>query len=160
MIHVGYILMEKKFSDIWTPNTIQMHFTLLVLALPLIWHWPQSKHHLFLLNLAWIWHCQIWFGSCMFTNQIGPQCQNSNQTWRTHFGKAVHIWLEEKQKIMGGTTPNTHGKLHGLHSQGRSSPQDKALWSTALLGVPRKTPGRYPEDTTRSVRIRSIPWFM
>ena len=57
---------------------------------------------------------------------------------------------------MGRTTPDTHGRLHGLWPQGWPSLQDKALWSTALLGALRKTPGRYPEDTTRSVRIRMI----
>ena len=33
----------------------------------------------------------------------------------------------------GGMTPDTHSKLHGLHSQGQSSPQDEALQSTTLL---------------------------
>ena len=47
---------------------------------------------------------------------------------------------------VGGTTPDTHNRLHGLRPQGWSSPQDEALWSTALLDMPRKTPGRYPED--------------
>ena len=58
---------------------------------------------------------------------------------------------------MGSTTPDTHGRLHGLRPQGWSSPQDETLRSTALLGAPRKTSGRYPEDTTRSIRIRLIP---
>jgi len=47
----------------------------------------------------------------------------------------------------GGYDPDTHGRLHGLRCQGRSSPQDEALWGTALLGTPRKIPERYPEDT-------------
>ena len=58
---------------------------------------------------------------------------------------------------VGGTTPDTHGRPYGLRSQGRPSPQDEALQGMTLLGVSRKTPGRYPEDTTRSVRICSIP---
>ena len=37
---------------------------------------------------------------------------------------------------MGGTTSNTHDRLHGLRPQGWSSPQDKALWSRALLDMP------------------------
>ena len=51
-------------------------------------------------------------------------------------------WLREG---VGGTTPNTHGKLHGLRPQGWSSPQDEALRSSSLLGAPRETPGRYPK---------------
>ena len=40
---------------------------------------------------------------------------------------------------VGGMTPDTHGKLHGLRSYGRSSPQDEDLQCTTLLGVHRKT---------------------
>ena len=58
---------------------------------------------------------------------------------------------------MGGTTLDTNGKPHGLCPQGWPSPQDEALWGTTLLGISRKTPGRYPEDTTRSIMIRMIP---
>ena len=58
---------------------------------------------------------------------------------------------------VGGTTPDTHGRPHGLRPQGWPSLQDEALRGTTLLGASRKTLGRYPEDTTRSVRIRSIP---
>ena len=49
---------------------------------------------------------------------------------------------------MGVMTRDTHDRLHGLRSKGSSSPQDEALQSTALLSAPRKTSGRYPEDTT------------
>ena len=52
---------------------------------------------------------------------------------------------------VGVMTLDTHGRLYGLHPQGWSSLQDEALRSTALLGAPRKTLRRYPEDTTRSV---------
>ena len=61
---------------------------------------------------------------------------------------------------VGGTTPDTHGRAHGLRPQGRPSPQDEALRGTTLLGASRKTPGRYPEDTTRSVRICMISRFL
>ena len=61
---------------------------------------------------------------------------------------------------MGGMTPDTHGRPHGLRPQGRPSPQDEALRGTTLLGVSRKTPGKYHEDTTRSVRICMIPRFL
>ena len=67
------------------------------------------------------------------------------------------VFLSQQISGVGGTTPDTHDRLHGLRPQGWSSPQHEALRSTALLGVPRKTPGRYSEDTTRSIRIRSIP---
>ena len=58
---------------------------------------------------------------------------------------------------VGCTTPDTHGRPHGLRLQGWPSPQDEALRGTTLLGASRKTPERYPEDTTRSIRIRMIP---
>ena len=58
---------------------------------------------------------------------------------------------------MGGMTPDTHDRPHGLRPQGRPSPQDEALRGMTLVGAFRKTSGRYPEDTTRSVRIRMIP---
>ena len=58
----------------------------------------------------------------------------------------------------GGTTLDTHGRPHGLRPQGRSSPQDEALRSMALLGASRKTPRRYPEDTTRSVSVYTKIW--
>ena len=58
---------------------------------------------------------------------------------------------------MGGTTPDTHGRPHGLRLQRRPSPRQEALRGTILLGASRKTWGGYPEDVTRSVRIRTIP---
>ena len=61
---------------------------------------------------------------------------------------------------VGGMTPDTHGRPHGLHPQGRPSPQDEALWGTTLLDASRKTLGRYLEDTTRSVRIHMISRFL
>ena len=61
---------------------------------------------------------------------------------------------------MGGTTPDTHGRPHGLHPQGRPSPQDEALRGTTLVGAFCKTSRRYPKDTTRSVRICMIPRFL
>ena len=68
--------------------------------------------------------------------------------------------LGRGRRFVGATTPDTHGKPHGLHPQGWPSPQDEALRSTALLGASHKTPRRYPEDTTRSVRICIIPRFL
>ena len=61
---------------------------------------------------------------------------------------------------VGGMTPDTHGRPHGLRPQGWPSPQDEALRCTALLGASRKTSGGYPEDTARSVRICMIPRFL
>ena len=61
---------------------------------------------------------------------------------------------------MGDTTPDTHSRPHGLRPQGRPSPQDDALRATTLLGGSCKTSGRYPKDTTRSVRICMIPRFL
>ena len=46
-------------------------------------------------------------------------------------GKAqdgVAQWIQGAQGLaMGGTTLDTHSKLHGLCSQGQSSPQDEDL---------------------------------
>ena len=61
---------------------------------------------------------------------------------------------------VGSTTPDTHDRPHGLCPQGRPSPQDDSLQGTTLLGGSRKTSGRYPEDTTRSVRICMISRFL
>ena len=61
---------------------------------------------------------------------------------------------------VGGTTPDTHGRSHGLCLQGRPSPQEGALRGTILLGDSRKARGGYPEDVTRSDRIRTIPCFL
>ena len=51
-----------------------------------------------------------------------------------------------RRLVVGGMTPDTHGRPHGLCPQGWPSPQDEALWGTTLLGAFRKTWGRYPED--------------
>ena len=40
---------------------------------------------------------------------------------------------------VGGMTLDTHDRLHGLRSQGWSSPQDEDLRCTVLLNVYRKT---------------------
>ena len=61
---------------------------------------------------------------------------------------------------VGCMTLDTHDRPHGLRPQGRPSPQDDALRGTTLLGGSRKTSGGYPEDTTRSVRICTIPGFL
>ena len=74
---------------------------------------------------------------------------------RAKFGKIGYVVIHYDS--VGGTTLDTHGRPHGLRLQGRPSPQDEALLGTTLLGASRKTPGRYPEDTTRSVRILMIP---
>jgi len=61
---------------------------------------------------------------------------------------------------VGGTTPDTHGRSHGLCLQGRSSPQEGALRGTILFGDPRKARRGYPKDVTRSDRIYTIPCFL
>ena len=97
------------------------------------------------------------------------QKQRDYKDWQIHF-KGYRVSINENingcfqiftsSSNVGGTTPDTHGRPHGLRPQGRPNPQDEALRGTTLLGVSRKAPGRYPEDTTRSVRIRMIPWFL
>ena len=55
---------------------------------------------------------------------------------------------------VGGTTPDTHGRPHELCPPEVAQPTRQSLLGH---GASRKTPGRYPKDTTRSVRIRMIP---
>ena len=73
----------------------------------------------------------------------------------------VAQWVQGARGLaVEGTTPDTHGRPHRLRPQGRPSPQDEALWGTTLVGAFCKTFGRYPKDTTRSVRICMIPRFL
>ena len=70
-------------------------------------------------------------------------------------------WVQGAQGLaVGGMTPDTHDRPHGLRPQEQPSPQDEALQGATLVGAFRKTSGRYPEDTTRSVRICMILGFM
>ena len=52
---------------------------------------------------------------------------------------------------VGVITPGIHGKGHGSHHQGRSSPRHQDLRRMALVGVHRKASRRYLEDRDRSV---------
>ena len=55
-------------------------------------------------------------------------------------------WVQGTQGLaMGGMTPDTHGRPHGLRPQGRPSPQDEGLRGTTLVDAFRKTSGRYPK---------------
>ena len=54
---------------------------------------------------------------------------------------------------VGGTTPDTHGRPHGLRPQGRPSPQEESLRGTALLGAAARHKESYPEDRIVFVRI-------
>ena len=85
------------------------------------------------------WIARLWFAPA-----------RTSSRWRCTTG------TRRSRTIYGGMTPDTHSRPHGLRPQGWPSPQDEALRGTTLLGVSRKTPGRYPKDTTRSVRIRMI----
>ena len=40
--------------------------------------------------------------------------------------------------IVGGMTPDTHGRPHGLRPQGRPSPQDEALQDTERIKIPKR----------------------
>ena len=105
--------------------------------------------------------CSITAYNCSTTHH-GGRTMSSTARLRSHLlGQAQDGIAQRIQGArglaVGHTTSDTHGRLHGLRLQGWSSPQDEALRSMALLGAPHKKPGRYPEDTTRSVRIRSIP---
>ena len=58
-------------------------------------------------------------------------------------------WIQGARGLaVGGTTPDTHGRSHGLCLQGRSSPQEGALQGTILLSASRKAWEGYPEDVT------------
>ena len=106
-------------------------------------------------------HCLAIAHNCSATHHDG-RTMNLTARLRSHLlGQAqdgVAQWIQGTRGLaMGGMTPDTHGRPYGLCPQGRPSPQDEALRGTTLLGASRKTPGRYPKDTMRSVRIRMIP---
>jgi len=113
---------------------------------------------------------QLWF---MLLNNCSQLLSNSSR-WSDHEFDCSALFAPARtssrrrcttdtrcsRTSCGGMTPDTHDRPHGLRPQGRPSPQDEALWGTTLLGASRKTPGTYPEDTTRSVRIYMIPRFL
>ena len=96
----------------------------------------------------------------------GPMCGRSPHRRRTRWrcgsaplSKAMNLpaAMTTMAVAVGGTTPDSHGRPHGLRLQRWPSPREEALWGTILLGASRKTWGGYPEDVTRSVMIRTIP---
>ena len=118
-----------------------------------------------LVHTAWLWSALL--GNC-------SQLLDNSSRWSDHEFYCSALFAPARTSAKwhcttgtrcsgtscGGMTPDTHGRPHGLHPQGRPSPQDEALRGTTLLGASRKTPKRYPKDTTRSVRIRMIPRFL
>ena len=90
------------------------------------------------------------------TTHIATNMENIKDNTLLYIETLLHQDLSVLQSV-GGTTPDTNGRPHGLRPQGWPSPQDEALRGTTLLGTSHKTPERYPEDTTRSVTIRMIP---
>ena len=101
-------------------------------------------------------------GSCCSVIHHGGWTMSLTTRCYSHLlGRAqddIAQWVQGARGLaVGGTTPGTHSRPHGLRPQGRPSPQDEALRGTTLLGVSRKTSGRYHEDTMRYVRIRMIP---
>ena len=108
--------------------------------------------------------CSATAHNCSATHH-GGRTMSLTARLRSHLlGQAqdgVAQWVQGARGLaVGGMTPDTHGRPHGLRPQGRPSPQDEALWGTTLLDASRKTSVRYPEDTTRSVRICMIPRFL
>ena len=105
--------------------------------------------------------CSATAHNCSVTHRGGRTMSLTARLCSHLLGQAqdgVAQWIQGARGLaMGGMTLNTHSRPHGLCPLGRPSPQDEALRGTTLLGVSRKTPGRYLEDTTRSIRIRSIP---
>ena len=60
----------------------------------------------------------------------------------------------------GGYDPRYPWQTTWVRPQRWPSPQDEALRGTILVGAFRKTSRRYPEDTTRYVRICMISRFL
>ena len=116
---------------------------------------PSSKHYLGKPGLSQTVKL-VGYGPQLLDNSLGSDCSALFTPTRISSRRCCTADTRRSGTSCGGTTPDTHDRLHGLCHQGWSSPQDEDLWSTALLGAPRKTSGRYPEDTTRSDRIRSI----
>ena len=108
--------------------------------------------------------CSVTAYNCSATHH-GGRTVSSTARLRSHLlGQAqggVAQWVQGARGLaMGCTTPDTHGRPHGLHPLGWPSPQEEALRGTTLLGAFCKTSGRYPEDTTSSVSICMIPSFL
>ena len=105
--------------------------------------------------------CSATAHNCLATHHGGRTMSLTTQLCSHVLGQAQDGVAQRVQGAqglaMGGMTPDTHDRPHGLRPQGRPSPQDEALRGTTLLGFSRKTSGGYPKDTTRSVRIRMIP---
>ena len=63
--------------------------------------------------------------------------QRNTVRWVKQGDENTHFF--HTMAVVGGTTPDTHGRLHGLRRQGWSSQQDEDLRCTVLLDVYRKT---------------------
>ena len=108
--------------------------------------------------------CSATTHNCSATHH-GGRAMSSTTRLRSHLpGQAqdgVALWVQGARGLtMRGMTLDPHGKPYGLRPQGRPSPQDEALRGTTLVDAFCKTSRRYPEDSTRSVRIRMIPRFL
>ena len=127
-----------------------------------------GSHCSMIVHTAWRWFTLLGDGSrCSATAHNCSVTHHGGRTMSLTARLCSHL-LEQAQDgvaqriqgarglAMGGTTPDTHGRPHGLCPQGRPSPQDEALRGTTLLGASHKTPGRYPKDTMRYVGIRMI----
>ena len=71
---------------------------------------------------------------------------------------SVAQWIQGARGLaVGGTTPDTHGRLHGLAARCGPAHKTKAYGARYCSACTARYQGRYPEDATRSVRICSIP---
>ena len=105
-------------------------------------------------------HCSTMVHNCLATHHGGWTMSLTAWLCSHLLGQAqdgITQWVQGARGLaVGGMTLDTHGRPHGLLPQGWPSPQDEALRGTTLLGASRKILERYPEDATRSVRIRMI----
>ena len=92
-------------------------------------------------------HCSTMVHNCSTTHDGGRTMSLTARLCSHLFGQAqdgVAQRIQDARGLaVGGTTPDTHGRPHGLRLQGWPSPQDEALRGTTLLGAAR----RVPQDT-------------
>ena len=131
---------------------------------------PYVKPHLGYTTLLWFTllkdgsRCSATAHNCSATHHGGWTISLTARLCSHLLGQAqdgVAQWVQGAWGLaVGGTTPDTHGRSHGLCLQGRPSPQEGALRGTILFGDPRKARRGYPEDVMRSDRICMIPCFL
>ena len=96
-------------------------------------------------------------GDSLWWSDYEPNCLTLFTPARTSSRRHCTTDTRRSGTSCGGYDPRYPWQTTWAAPPGVPSPQDEALQGMTLLGVSRKTPERYPKDTTRSVRIHMIP---